>query len=482
MQQPAPNTNKWYVMAAVSMGIFLATLDGSIVNIAMPTLETQLNTELAIVQWVILAYLLTVTTLLLGIGRLSDIIGKKSLYTAGFIIFTIGSGLCALAPDVGWLIGFRVVQAIGAALMMALGPAIVTEAFPASERGKALGINGLAVSLGIITGPTLGGILIDTFSWHAIFLVNLPFGIFGTWLVLRVVPATTPPGGQRFDYAGAGTMFFSLIALLMALTLGQQMGFTSPEVLWLLLAWLLMLALFLLIEWRSPQPMIDLRLFTNSDFSIDLITGYISFVLIAGVLFLMPFYLENVLGYAPSIAGQLLAVLPITLGITAPLSGWLSDQFGTRLITVIGLFLMVIGYGLITFLNGETTALGFILIMLPLGLGMGTFQSPNNSAIMGSVPPAQLGVASGLLAITRTLGQTTGIAILNALWASRILAYAPETPASNTTDAPIVAQVASLHDVSLVAVGLIVFALLLSVIRWARRPQLARRKVQQDTA
>jgi EmrB/QacA subfamily drug resistance transporter len=358
-------------------------------------------------------------------------------------------------------------------MMMALGPAIVTEAFPSSERGQALGIIGLSVSAGIIIGPTLGGLLLDYFSWHWIFLLNLPVGIIGTLAALRFVPATTPRGGQRFDYPGAVTLFISLIALLLALTLGQQQGFVAPTILLLLLAWVVFLALFILIEHRSSQPMIDLHMFQNSDFTIGLITGFITFIIIAGVLFLMPYYLINVRGYEQFTAGKILSVLPLTLGITAPLSGRLSDRFGTRSITTIGLLFLLLGYGILTQLDQQSSTWEIVLFFMPLGIGMGVFQSPNNSAIMGSVAPQQLGVASGFLAITRTLGQTTGIAIMNAFWASRVFAYANNAPTGDPSSAPAAAQVAGLHDTFIAMVFLITLALLLSLWRWLRRDKPA---------
>jgi EmrB/QacA subfamily drug resistance transporter len=475
-------TRKWYVMAAVSAGVFLATVDGSIVNIAVPRLKDIFNTDLAIVQWVVLAYLLTVTTLLLSIGRLADIIGKKSIYTIGFIIFTIGSALCAAANTVGWLIGFRILQAVGAAMVMSLGPAITTEAFPTSERGRALGIIGMAVSAGIITGPVIGGFLLKYYSWHWIFLVNIPVGIVGTIMAIRFVPDIPPRGGQRFDIPGALTFFISLISLLLALTFGQQFGFTTGWI-WLLLAtWLIFLVLFLFIQWRSEQPMIDLRLFTEIDFSVGLITGFITFILIGGVLFLMPFYLIDIRGYDQFNAGQLLAVLPLSLGIVAPLAGWLSDRFGTRLITVIGLGVLVFAFSGVTQLGIETSSIGFVLTLLPIGIGMGIFQSPNNSAILGTVPPYRLGVASGLLAIARTLGQTTGIAVLNAVWASRVLVHAPASISGDATDAAPVAQVAGLHDTFLFATGLIAMALLISIGGWLWRRKQPDAPPQAETS
>ncbi len=462
-QQPIDYSRKWYVMAAVAMGIFLATIDGSIVNIALPTLVRELRTDFAIVQWVVLAYLITVTTLMLSVGRLADMLGKKTLYTSGFVVFTIGSLLCGLAPTVYSLIGFRVLQAIGAAMTMALGAAIVTEAFPPAERGKAMGITGAVVSIGIVLGPALGGLLIAALSWHWIFFVNLPVGLVGTLMVLRFVPASTPEGGQRFDTVGAITLFVSLISLLLALTLGQQAGFNTVPVLLLFASWALFLAAFIRVEWKSRQPMLDLRLFGNSLFSINLITGFITFVAIAGTMVLMPFYLENMLGYETRTVGLLLAVVPIALGVVSPISGALSDRFGTRSITVIGLVTLLIGYIAVSTLGTDTTLLGYLLRFLPIGIGMGLFQSPNNSAIMGAAPRERLGVASGLLSITRTLGQTVGIAALAAVWASRVGYYAGRAVQGELIAAPVAAQVAALQDTVLVIVAMIILAVVLSV-------------------
>jgi len=460
MQQPPVDySRKWYVMAAVAMGTFLGTIDGSIVNVALPTLVRAFDTQFAAVQWVVLAYLLTVTTLMLSMGRLGDMIGKKPLYASGFVIFTLGSVLCGLSQTVYVLIAFRVLQAIGAAMMMALGMAIVTEAFPPSERGKALGISGSMVSVGIVIGPVLGGLLIGALSWHWIFFVNLPIGILGTWMVIRFVPALKPAGGQRFDLPGAFTLFACLMALLMALTLGQMMGLTDPTILALLAVFLGCLWLFITVERKSPQPMVDLRLFRNRLFNVNLITGFAAFISTSGTIFLMPFYLENVLGYSPNSVGLLLAIVPITVGVTAPISGALSDRVGTRPITVIGLGMMLAGFFAVSTLSLETTALGYILRFLPVGVGIGVFQSPNNSAVMGAVPRARLGVASGLLSITRTLGQTTGIATLGALWASRVAHHAGSELPAGATSAPAAAQVAGLGDSFSMIVILLTLAL-----------------------
>jgi len=457
---------KWYVMAAVAMSIFLATIDGSIVNITLPTLVRELQTNFTTIQWVVLAYLLTLTTLMLGIGRLADIRGKKPIFVAGFVIFTLGSVLCALSPTVYWLIGFRVLQGVGGAMTLALGAAIVTEAFPGQERGRALGILGSVVSLGVVTGPLVGGLLISAASWHWIFLVNLPIGIIGTIMAQRFVPATQPPGGQSFDYLGAALLFISLLALLLGMSLAQGMGFTHALPLTLLGIWLVFLVGFITVELRVSDPVIDLRLFRNQLFSINLGTGFITFVAISGVFLLMPFYLENILGYGIQLVGPLQAVLPIMLGIMAPIAGGLSDRYGARRITVIGLFALLVGYIATTTLDADTSALGYILRLLPIGLGMGIFQSPNNSAVMGSVPRERLGVVSGLLSVTRTLGQTVGIAVLGAVWAGRVAFHAHGTFEGSATDAPAAIQVAAMQDTFAVVVVLIALALAVAVWGW----------------
>jgi EmrB/QacA subfamily drug resistance transporter len=461
--QQVDYSRKWYVMAAVAMSILLATIDGSIVNVALPTLVRDLQTEFAIVEWVILAYLLAMATLMPSVGRLGDMLGKKVIYTAGFVVFTVGSFLCGLAPDVYWLIGFRVLQAVGAAMVLALGAAILTEAFPQSERGKALGLFGTFVSIGVVIGPTLGGVLIDTLSWHWIFFVNLPIGLIGVWMSLRYIPASQPVGRQTFDYPGAITLFISVLALLLALTLGQQLGFGQMVTLWLFAGWLVFLILFIVIELRTNQPMINLRLFRNILFSINLVTAFLTFVTIAGVFILMPFYLENVLGYNTLQVGYMLAVIPVTLGIAAPIAGALSDRLGTRPMTVVGLLVLMIGYYTTSTLTLQTGVMGYILRLLPIGIGMGIFQSPNNSAIMGSASHKELGVVSGLLSTTRTLGQTAGVAILGAVWASQVAAYVGDLVEGGATVAPRAAQLAGLQDTLLVATMLMVLALGLSI-------------------
>lgn len=472
---PVDFSRKWFVMAAVGMSILLSTIDGTIVNVALPTLVRDLSTNFPTVQWVVLAYLLTQATLILSVGRLGDMLGKKPLFVVGLVIFTAGSVLCGLAFNVYWLIAFRMVQAIGAALMLALGMAIITEAFPPQERGRALGISGSIISVGIVIGPALGGLIIDSLSWRWIFFVNLPVGIVGTWMALHYIPGLKPGGKQRFDYFGAVTMFISLLALLLALTWGQQLGFGAPQILLLFAVSIIFLVLFIVIEWRIKQPMIDLHMFRNNLFSMGLITGFITFVCIAGAVILLPFYLENMLGYSPRNVGLLMAAVPIVMMVVAPVSGSLSDRFGTRPITVIGLVILVAGYYAMTTLNAQTSAVGYLLRLLPVGIGMGVFQSPNNSAVMGAVQRERLGIASGLLSISRVLGQIVGIAVLGALWAGRVIFRTGAILEGGASAAPIPAQITGLQETYWVVVMMIAIALLLSVWGLVQQRRLPRR-------
>lgn len=456
-------SRKWLVMAAVAMGVFLATIDGSIVNVALPTLVDALDTNFATIQWVVLAYLLTLATLLLAVGRLADIYGKKRIYNTGFVVFTLFSVACGLASSVYMLIAMRVFQAVGASMLLALGPAIIAEAFPPRERGKALGVSGAVVSIGIVTGPTVGGLLIENLSWHWIFFVNLPVGVVGTWMAWRFVPGFRPKGGQRFDYFGALLLLAGLLALLLALTFGQSSGFLAPRVLVLFGGAAVFLAAFAFWEMRAADPMIDLRLFRSDLFTINIVTGFMSFIAISGTLLLLPFYLENMRGYSVQQVGLMLAVTPVALGITSPLSGMLSDRIGPRPVAAAGLLLLVFGYLTVSTLSATTSLMGYIARLAPVGLGMGTFQSPNNSAILGAVPRERLGVASGLLALTRTLGQTTGIAVLGAIWAAQVAAAAGGPVAGGATAAPIAAQIAGLQVTYRLNAGLVFVAFLLGV-------------------
>jgi len=457
--------DKWWVMLTVSMGVLLATIDGSIVNVALPRLVRELGTTFNVIQWVVLGYLLTLATLTLGVGRAGDVLGKKQIYTIGFAAFTIASVMCGLAPSVSFLIGFRIVQGVGAVMILALGPAVLVEAFPAHERGKALGLIGTAVSVGIISGPVLGGLLISGFGWRSIFFVNLPVGIVGTLLAIRYVPRTGRRREQRFDFVGAAIMSVGLLSLSLALTMGQERGFSSPLVLGLFVVTAVAGVAFVRVELAAPSPMIQLRMFRSPLLSVSVVTGYLLFVVLSGTFFLLPFFLEEVQGRPIGQVGLMLGAAPLVLGLISPLAGTWSDKIGVRPLTIAGMIVSAVAYAAFLTLGVDTSVAHFVLLALPLGLGAGLFQSPNNSAIMGSVPAEYAGVGGGLLTLTRLFGQITGIAVLGSLWATRVAAAGGPADAADALPAQ---QMRGLHDVIIVMTGLVAAAALLAVLALRR--------------
>lgn len=416
-------SRKWWALAAVGSGVLLSTIDGSIVNISLNTFVDVFDSNLNVVEWVVLAYLLTLTCLLLLMGRLGDMFGKRRVYALGFVLFTIASALCGLAPNIGALIGFRALQAVGAAMIQAVGPALLVVAFPPQERGTALGAIGSFVAVGILIGPALGGLLLRYVGWQSIFLVNIPIGIAGTWLTLRSLPPDpASKGGQVFDLPGAGLLMAALFGLLLALTEGPLIGWGHPLVLGMFTLFIVAAAGFIAWELRTPQPMINLRLFRNGAFSLNLLAGFVLFLGLSFNLLLTPLFFQLVYRFDLQTTGLMLMALPLALSLASPISGRLSDRIGPRLLTIAGLVTIAVGLFGVSFTTPTTPPLQMLACLMLVGAGVGLFQSPNNSTVLGHTPPEALGVASGLLAVMRTLGQTAGIAIAGAIWASAVLA------------------------------------------------------------
>ncbi len=458
-----------YVLAASALGSFSASVMATGVNVVLPGLVEAFEAPFATVQWVVLSYVLASLALLPVIGRLGEVIGKRRVFLAGFMLFGLGSALCALAPSIEALIALRALQGVGGAVLTSLGLALVTDVYPSELRGRALGVNGAVMSAGVVFGPSLGGLIADAVSWRWVFGSGVLVVAAGWYLAWRVVPRDASGGvTRRFDVPGAVTIVLSLAALSLALTTGQAQGFTAPSVLALFAAAASLALVFVVIESRVSEPVVDLRLFSVPAFSIGLVTGLCTFVAISGVILLMPFYLEGVLGYPPRHVGLLMAVVPMVLVVMAPVAGWAADRVGERPVTVVGLTSILLGYLLVGQLDESTTVPRYLLSFLPVGLGMGTFQTPNNSAIMGAVKRVRSGTAGGLLVLTRNLGQVLGIAVLASVWAARAVTRAGAPIGSEATDLPVAAQVGALHDVLLVVQLVIAAALALALWDWWR--------------
>lgn len=420
LYEQLPKSKIIQIMIAVAVGTFMGPLDSSVVNIALPKITSGFNTTLATAQWVVMAYLLIISSLLLTFGRLGDMLGHKKIYISGFVIFTVGSLLCGMAPSISALIGFRVVQAVGAGMLMSMGPAIITDITPPKERGKYMGVIAVSVSIALSTGPVLGGFLTDKFGWPSIFFINVPVGIIATILAQRVIPKTGGHDAQPFDVKGAVMFFIALTGILLPLSYTERFGWSNPYLLAGLFVGVLLLVMFVFMEKRIKHPMIDLSLFNNRLFSMANLSALLNYIALFSTVLIMPFYLQQLRGMPPSKAGLLLIPMPLTTMLVAPISGSISDRVDSRYISSLGMLIVTIGMGVLSNLKVDSSHLTIIIALVIVGLGSGMFQTPNNSAVMGSVPPNRRGIASGLLACMRNVGMVLGVAISGAVFTNHL--------------------------------------------------------------
>jgi EmrB/QacA subfamily drug resistance transporter len=457
--------HKWLVLATVMVGTFMGPLDGSVVNIALPTLTDFFGVPISTVEWVVLAYLLGVSTFLLTFGRLGDMLGLKRVYLVGFGIFAAGSLACAFSWSIWALVGFRVVQAIGAGLLFAVGPAIITQNFPPQERGKALGFVGISVSAGLAVGPTLGGLIIGVAGWPWIFIINVPVSIVAFVMAWRVLPARVPQG-QRFDPYGAVLSFLTLFPLLLVLSKGESWGWGSPAVIGLVLLAAASGVMFVWTELRVTQPVLDLRLFRIRVFSASVASALGSYIVTATIIFLLPFYLMQVRGFSVEHAGLLLTPIPLATAIVGPFSGSLSDRIGSRFLSTLGLLISMVGVLSFLSLSITTSTLGIAVRVLVPGIGMGLFQPPNSSAIMGAVPRDRLGIASGMVATARNVGMVLGVGMAGLMLSVREPVYKRQFLATLPPDlATKQAFLHAAHDALIVAAVICALAALASLVR-----------------
>lgn len=410
-------TARWWVLVGIGVGTFMSALDGSAVNTVLPVLRDELRTTVAGVEWVTTIYLLVVSALLLSVGRAGDLRGHKRLYIAGFVLFVLSSALCGLAPTIHALIGLRGVQAVGAALLFGTGPAILTRSFPPEQRGRALGALGTFTYLGLTAGPSLGGWLTSTLGWRSVFYINIPVGAVAIALALRNIEDDRPAAsGERFDLPGAALFTAGLVALLVALNQGHAWGWGSVRVVGLLAAAVLLLAAFLAVERRRSSPMLDLALFRSRTFSGATVSALLNYVCVYSVLFVLPFLLIQGRGLDPRHAGLVLTAQPIVMALVAPLSGTLSDRIGSRVLATLGMLFLTIGLLLLAWLAAGTSLVALAAVLGVIGLGIGIFVSPNNSALMGAAPRHRQGIASGVLATARNLGMVLGVGLSGAVF------------------------------------------------------------------
>jgi EmrB/QacA subfamily drug resistance transporter len=458
----------WLIVGTVCIGAFLGQLDASIAGLVLPTLEQVFGAPVASVEWVSIAYLLTLAALVVPLGRLADLLGRKMLYTLGFVVFIVGSALCGLAPGLGWLIVFRVAQAVGAAMLQANSVAIITAAVPRRVLGRAIGVQGAAQAVGLSLGPSLGGFLIDSLGWQWVFFIAVPFGLLGTALAWLVLPRTShaagaEPARNQFDGRGAALLGPAVGLVLLVLTYANTWGWTSPAVLVTAILACACSSAFWYAERHSSSPLIDLQLLRLPSFSVGLSAGLLAYAVLFGSLFLIPFYLERILDQSAARTGLLLTPVPIALGVLAPIAGALTDRIGPRPPTIAGMSIAAVALAGLAVAPATSLILTLGLLAF-LGIGVGLFTPPNSSAIMGSAPADRLGVAGGILNMTRSLGTSIGVAATGAVLAARI-SERLGVPVGSTLDAPQTVLLPAFHETLLFLAGLALAAALVSSTR-----------------
>ncbi len=398
------------MLATVCVGAFMGQLDASIVTVAFPTLQRSFHTSLGAVTWVGLSYLIVLIAGVTAVGRLADMVGRKLLYTYGFLVFIVGSALCALAPTLLALDIFRVFQGVGAAMLQANSVAIIYLAMPKDRLGRGIGIQGAAQALGLALGPAVGGLLLAAGGWRLIFFVNVPAGILGVIAAWIFVPRSRDLQPRTpYDWAGLALFVPTIAALLVAISFGNTWGWGSLVVIGLFTAAVLGGTVFVLHEDRTAHPMLDNSLFRRATFSIGISSGLLSYLLLFGTMFAIPFFLEVARGKSPGQAGLALTVLPLALGLTAPFAGRFAERVGPRPLTTTGMLLSAVALAYLGL--SQPSSWGLVLTLGMIGAGLGLFTPPNNAAIMASAPRAQAGVASGVLNMTRGLGTALGLAL-----------------------------------------------------------------------
>jgi EmrB/QacA subfamily drug resistance transporter len=459
--------HKWRVFATVACGSFMATIDLSVVNLALPNLRQTFGIDLAQVEWVVLTYLLVVTSLLLTMGRLADLMGRTRLYNLGFVVFTVGSILCGAAPTILALILFRAIQAVGASMLISSATAVLLDAFPASQRGQVMGLNGTIFSAGAMVGPSLGGALLTYFGWRAIFLVNVPVGLLGMVLAFRFLPRQQGQRGVKYDVLGSVLVGAAIVSLLLAINQGQQQGWTLLVKGFAALA-IALGAAFVVRQMTAEAPLLRLGLFRTPGFTNALLAQSFSSLSNASNLFLLPFFLVSIQGRTEAQAGAILIASSLTSFLVQPVGGWLADHFEIRYVASGGLAIVILGYWLYSGVDASWSSLDVVWRLIVMSIGYGTFMSPNAAAAYRYVAGRERGLAVGAMGFIRNLGFTIGTAIAGSVWTLRRAADAQSLgidPASKQ------AGVAGLHDTFLIVAVLIVLALLCSIARPKARPE-----------
>lgn len=412
-------SNPWLILFAVGLGQFMAVVDITVVFVALPTIAADFQATLAEMQWVIIASTLALVGFVPVFGRISDVMGRKRLFLIGIAVFTLASGLVAAAPSIYFMIAARVLQGIGAALITANVLAILVDVFPIHQRGTAIGVQAVLISFGAASGPSLGGLLVDTFGWEAVFLINVPIGIACAILCAAVLPPLKSHRSMEpMDWVGAVGLILGLVILLLGLTKAPEWGWTSTKALPLIGVGLVILVAVVGWERRHPTPIVDTSLFKIRAFSLGQVVGLCGTLTLSGTMLMVSFYWQTLHGFSPTETGLLMMPIPIAIGIASPLSGRVADRTGwNRYLVAIGLSLAAVALVLLSQTTENTPAWDVMARMAAMGIGIGMYIAPNNAAVMSAPPEARRGIGSGLLNMFRFTGQALGVALVGAAFA-----------------------------------------------------------------
>jgi EmrB/QacA subfamily drug resistance transporter len=413
---PDSSSRRWWVLVVISLALFMVLLDATIVNIALPHIMVAFNEDISAVEWVLNAYVLVFAALLITLGKLGDIFGRKRLFLGGLGLFTAASLLCGLSPNNAFLVGARGLQAVGGAAMMPATLSILNVTFSERDRGLALGIWGAVAGAANALGPVIGGALVDSYSWRLIFLVNLPVGIIALIAGVMIVGESRDSYAKRYlDYPGVIASSLGLFSLVYALVEGQRYGWTSPAIISLFIVSLIGLIVFILVERRSPGPLMPLGLFRDATFSAGNAVGLLVMFGLLGILFLLSLFLQLVLGFSATKAGLTIIPMPLVMMFVAPVAGKLSDRIGGRWLLFLGMLIAAAGVFLLSNLSVDTTQQSLILPLVVCGVGMGLVMAPTTAVVMENAPVEKSGSAAGILATMRQVGTVLGISIMGAL-------------------------------------------------------------------
>ena len=471
-----PTTSVRWALASLSLSMLLASLATSIANVALPTLAQAFTASFQEVQWVVIAYLLAITTLIVSVGRLGDLTGRRRLLLAGIFLFTVASVLCGVAPSLWLLIAARAVQGLGAAIMMALTVAFVAETVPKAKTGSAIGLLGTMSAIGTALGPSLGGVLIAGLGWRTIFLINVPLGILTLFLAYRYLPVDRQePKIDRVGFDNVGTLLLALTlaAYALAMTIGRG-NFGSINIV-LLLAAAFGIGLFVLAEARAASPLIQLAIFRDPMLSGRLAMSALVSTVMMATLVVGPFYLSRALGLDAAMVGLVLSVGPFVAALTAMPAGRIADRFGAQRLTIVGLIGMAVGCFILSMIPATFGISGYIAPIVVITVGYALFQTANNTAVMTDIRPDQRGVISGMLNLSRNLGLITGASVMGA-----VFAFASAT--TDITTARPEAVATGMRITFAVAAALIVVALAIvagACRRTSRNWELAPRALNQ---